>query len=241
MTTKISVVIAAFNEEKLLRRCLTSLQKQSYPKANYEIIVVDNGSNDKTFQIAKEYPIEVYRFTDLQGCGASRKFGVSKAKGSLIAITDADSVVPPDWLKKVDQALQVDGVVAVGGPAFPDKKNVFTRCLFLFYNFFFLINNFFGKPILWGFNMAVKRAAYDEIGGINEELSGSEDWEFLIRLKKRYGSKAIVYSQNLRVTTSTRKQSDVKVFLRYSKDGLRNYIDIFILNKIKSIPIFNVR
>ena len=241
MATKISVIIAAFNEEKLLGRCLTSLQKQSYPKKKYEIIVVDNGSKDKTFQIAKEHHVRVYPYTQLQGCGPSRKFGISKANGSIIAITDADSVAPSDWLEKIDQALRDDGVVAIGGVAIPDKKNIWTRSIFHFYNAFFLINNFFGKPIFWGFNMAVKRAAYDEVGGIKEDLLGSDDWELLIRLKKKNGRKAIIYSQNVTVTTSTRKQSDIKIFLRYTIDGMKNYIDLVILNRIKGLPVFNVR
>src|SRR3989344_3366601 len=95
----ISVVIPAYNEEKLIGRCVDSLQKQDYPKENYEIIVVDHRSNDKTSEIARLHGANVLRFTeDNATIGATRQFGSENAKGEIFAYVDADSVPESDWL-----------------------------------------------------------------------------------------------------------------------------------------------
>src|SRR3989344_5752786 len=102
MSLKISVIIPAFNEEKLLGECLESLQKQTLAKDEYEVIVIDNGSTDKTSAIAKSMGVSVYYYIKERGPGAARAFGVTKAKGSILAFTDADTTVTPTWLETID-------------------------------------------------------------------------------------------------------------------------------------------
>ena len=241
MDIKISVIIAAYNEEKLLGRCLESLQNQSYPKNQYEIIVIDNGSSDDTFKIAKDYGTRVYTYTEIQGCGASRNFGVTKANGTIIAVSDADSLLPSDWLVKIDQSMQNDKIIAVGGPAVPDEKTVWIAGVFQFYDTFFILNHLFGKPILWGFNIAIRKFAYDKVGGIDHTLLGSDDWDLVMRLSKKFGPRRIRYIRDMKVITSTRKQADAKVFWQYAIDGVKNYYAVVILRKPRSVPVFNVR
>jgi glycosyltransferase involved in cell wall biosynthesis len=92
-----SVVIPAFNEEQDIEASLSSLTHQSYPRDRYEIIVVDNGSTDRTPEIASAYADLVLRKPD-GNVGAIRNFGIASASGAVIICTDADCVAPPDWV-----------------------------------------------------------------------------------------------------------------------------------------------
>ena len=94
-----SVVIPAFNEKQDIEASLSSLVNQSYPRARYEIILVDNGSTDRTPEIASAYADLILSKPD-GNVGAVRNFGIASASGSVIICTDADCVVTPDWNRR---------------------------------------------------------------------------------------------------------------------------------------------
>jgi len=241
MRPKISVIIVALNEAKLLPRCLRALQNQSYPQENYEVILVDNGSTDQTVAIAKEFGVHVYSYTQIQGCGAARKYGALQAKGSILAFTDADCMVSFNWLSQIDEALQDSKLSFVAGKAVPDKKTTAMNIVFTIYDTFYSLHHRLGKPLVWGFNMAVKKDAYDTIKGVNSSLLSSDDWDLAFRLQRRFGKKSLRYMRDLQVTTSTRKQDNPKILFRYTADSVRNYIDYVIFGRTKAVPVFHVR
>lgn len=88
----VSVVIPAYNEERYLAACLTSLQKQTLK--NFETIVVDNNSTDKTAEIARRFGAKVVKELK-QGIIPARERGFREAKAEIIARTDADTIVAP--------------------------------------------------------------------------------------------------------------------------------------------------
>src|SRR5512137_80909 len=96
----ISVIIPTFNEEENIAQCLVSLSHQTIPRNEYEIIVVDGGSKDNTCEIARKYADVVFTQTSKK-VGGARNDGVMAAKGDIIATTDADCILPPDWIKRV--------------------------------------------------------------------------------------------------------------------------------------------
>lgn len=241
MKPKISVVIPALNEEKLLPFCLQSLLNQNYPRDQYEIIVVDNGSTDKTSQIAESFGVAIYKYNGINTCGATRQFGTTKTQAPIIAFTDADSKVPHDWLSTIDTLFKDQNLVSVGGKILPDKNNFFLFCIYTFYDIFYLVNQFFHKTILWGLNFAVRKSAFDKVGGFNITLASSEDWDLAIRLQKKFGRKSVYYAKNLPVYSSIRKQRSVSIFARYAWDGIRNYINVVLLGNTQSSDIVNVR
>jgi len=100
---KISVIIPAFNEEKYLPACLESLRKQSF--RDFEVIVVDNNSTDRTGEIARNYGFKVVE-EKRQGMIPARERGFREAKAQIIARTDADTVVTPNWLKVIDESFR---------------------------------------------------------------------------------------------------------------------------------------
>jgi glycosyltransferase involved in cell wall biosynthesis len=95
----ISVVIPAFNEEKRIERSLIALSNQTIPRDQYELIVVDGGSHDKTCQIAQDYADLVFVQESERVAGA-RNDGFLRSRHGLVATTDADSIVAPNWIEQ---------------------------------------------------------------------------------------------------------------------------------------------
>lgn len=241
MQYKISVIIPALNEEKLLARTLESLRKQTYPRSDFEIVVADNGSTDRTAEIARQFGANVYEYTDIKRCGATRQFGATKAKAPILAFTDADAVVPKDWLSTIDTLLKDPKLVCVGGKVIPDGNNFVVSSIFAFYNFFHLFSQRFYKTLLWGSNLAVRKDAYEKVGGYNTSISTSDDWDLVLRLQKKYGKESVIYSEKLRVYVSSRRQSNPKALFKYSWDGISNYINVVMLGRLKSSDLETVR
>jgi GT2 family glycosyltransferase len=111
---KVSVVVCAYNAASTLEECLTSLERLAYP--SYEIILVNDGSTDETVAIARRHPL--VRRVDVPngGLGAARNVGLSEATGEIVAYTDADVRVDPDWLTFLVQPFLRSDAVGVGGP-----------------------------------------------------------------------------------------------------------------------------
>jgi glycosyltransferase involved in cell wall biosynthesis len=116
----ISVVICAYNAERTMDACLASLRALHYP--NYEVIVVNDGSTDRTLEIAQRYPGVRIFSQENRGLSAARNLGLEHAGGQIVAYTDSDCVVDPDWLTYLAYKFVHGGFVAVGGPNLPPPE-----------------------------------------------------------------------------------------------------------------------
>jgi len=117
----VSVIVPTRNEEKVIADCLDSILKVNYPKNKFEVIVSDGKSTDKTREIVKKY--KKVKLLDNQGVNsaAGRNLGVKKAKGDIVAFTDADCTVAKNWLKALVKELDPNTVV--GGANLPPKND----------------------------------------------------------------------------------------------------------------------
>jgi O-antigen biosynthesis protein len=110
----VSVVVCSYNGAPTLDACLTSLQQLDYP--DYEIILVDDGSTDRTPEIAKDFPnVKTIRQKNM-GLSYARNVGMKAARGEVIAYTDSDCMADKDWLYYLIGTLEQGDFVAVGGP-----------------------------------------------------------------------------------------------------------------------------
>lgn len=211
----ITVVVPAFNEEKYLRHCLESLRKQNY-KSSYETIVVDNNSTDKTPQVAKEFGAKVIS-EKKQGYVFALKRGMDEAKGEIIAVTDADCEVAPNWLEEIAKVFKDKKIIGLTGncrlsspsKSFEDVSHIMFH--------FFLVGTFrMRKPNMNGLNCAIRRDVYKRIGGIDTRFTMSPDVDLGMRLKK-YGK--VVYLKDLIVSTSARRFENriFQALLEYGK------------------------
>lgn len=211
----ITVVVPAFNEEKYLRYCLESLRKQSY-RSNLEMIVVDNNSTDKTPQVAKEFGAEVIS-EKKQGYVFALKRGMDEAKGEIIAVTDADCEVAPNWLDKIAKAFRDKKIIGVTGNCrLSSSSKSFEDVSHIMFHFFLVGTFRMRKPNMNGLNCAIRRDIYKKIGGIDTRFTMSPDVDLGMRLKK-YGK--VVYLKDLIVTTSARRFENriFQALLEYGK------------------------
>jgi glycosyltransferase involved in cell wall biosynthesis len=111
----ISIIIPAYNEAATIRRCLSALSNQTVPRSSYELIVVDGNSSDSTREIAEEYADLVFIQNSERVPGA-RNDGFLRAKYDIVATTDADCVVAPDWIEQILHSFQNGDVVLAFGP-----------------------------------------------------------------------------------------------------------------------------
>jgi glycosyltransferase involved in cell wall biosynthesis len=125
---KVSVVVCTYNGGKTLRGCLDSLMELDYP--DYEVIVVNDGSNDNTAEICAEFPQVVYQHQRNQGLSVARNVGAGLAGGEIVAYTDDDCVADEHWLRYLVQAMRDQQVEAIGGPNLtPESDGWIARCV----------------------------------------------------------------------------------------------------------------
>ena len=213
---KISVVISAYNEEKSLPKCLDAITNQTFLKADYEIVVVDNNSKDKTVEIAKSYGARVIK-EEKQGNTYAVSAGFNNAEGQIIASTDSDTIVSHNWLEVIYKAFEDKQVVGATGNAYIHSKNtVFDLFSEKFYEYFIKFNFLIGKVHFSGFNFAVRKSAFDQIGGIDEKFIMSPDVDLGLRMNK-IGK--VVFLNDMNVTTSFRRWKDnpLDAFITYTK------------------------
>ena len=126
-TPMVSVVICAYNAERTMRACMESLAALDYP--NYEVIVVDDGSRDRTAEIAKDFPVRLIRQPN-KGLSVARNVGMYAARGEFVAYTDSDCVVDPHWLTLMVGAMLDNKFDACGGPNFaPHEESRTAACV----------------------------------------------------------------------------------------------------------------
>ena len=184
----ISVVIPAYNEERYIKKTLFSLQKQIYP--NFEVIVVDNQSTDHTASLALAHGARVI-YESRKGVAYARQAGFLVAQGSIIATTDADTVVPPDWLSRIaKQFSRTKRTVGLTGVYYFSSGSLVSQLIIR------MLWSWFGRAawefatiggrraFLIGSNCAVRKDAFMACGGFNTDLAALEDWDLGMRIRK---------------------------------------------------------
>src|SRR5436190_3112297 len=100
---QVSVVIPAYNEERWIGCALGSLGRQTHP--SFEVIVIDDGSTDRTGKIAAGFGVRLFR-TSHRGAGAARDYGAKAAEGAIVVFLDADDVYATDFLEQLTSPLE---------------------------------------------------------------------------------------------------------------------------------------
>lgn len=172
----VSIIIPTRNSERTLDGCLRSIKAQTYE--NIELIVVDNNSTDKTKEIAHKYTDKVFN------CGpersAQRNFGAAAAKGEYLLIHDSDIYFNIDSVRECVELIEKEKCDAVILPeesigiGFWAKVKAFERS-------FYVGNDDIEAARFF------KSDVYEKLGGYDDNLTGPEDWDLTIRLRKNGG------------------------------------------------------
>lgn len=102
---KISIIVPARNEEKHIAACLRSLKDQTYT-GDYEIVVIDNNSTDKTAEIARGFGLRVISATKERNVFYARQVGADATNGDIIVQADGDTLYPRHWLEKIAKKFE---------------------------------------------------------------------------------------------------------------------------------------
>jgi glycosyltransferase involved in cell wall biosynthesis len=222
----ISIIIPTYNEEKFIEITLKALDNQTIARENYEIIIVDGKSIDKTVKIAKKYADKII-MQKSNGIGGARNDGVKAAKYELIATTDADVLVPTYWLERILKKFEDKKFIAVCGPDEPIEKNVKSMVTYFMLNTIIRVMTLFNLYCLGGTSSAFRKQVFLTSGGYREDLPYCDDAELGFRLRK-IGK--IYYDKNNCVKISVRRmekngylntlltwlKGDLKLLLGYS-------------------------
>lgn len=122
----VSVIIPVYNDSERLKVCLDALERQTYPKTHFEVIVVDNGSSVDIASVVARFGQAVFACEGRTGSYAARNKGISLAKGEVLAFADSDCIPAPDWIEKgVANLLSIPNIGLLGGKiecVFLDQK-----------------------------------------------------------------------------------------------------------------------
>lgn len=189
---KISFIIPAYNEEDYIGDCLRSIFEETKGMAGeMEIIVVNNGSSDRTREVALSFwGVKVIDEVK-KGITHTRQAGFLASTGDLIANIDADGRLPRGWLKKVFSEFSKNkNLVALSGPHvhydLPKLSQISVRIFYYFGYITYLINYYLLKKsaMLQGGNFIVKREAMEKIGGYSLNFDYYEDTDIASRIYK---------------------------------------------------------
>jgi glycosyltransferase involved in cell wall biosynthesis len=198
----ISVIIPVFNKKDTLTACLESILADSY--RDKEIIVVDDNSTDGSRDVLGSFAkrgVIVIKLPRQQGVSSASNTGLARARGEIIVRTDADVVVPQNWLDSFAGHFQDPRVIAVGGATHRclNKESIIARANSLFVAIvekLFHRSPIFGR--LSGANRAIRRTDLESVGGFSVEYPGCEDRDLFLRLK---GRGSIIFDPGICVKT----------------------------------------
>jgi len=197
---KVSVVVPTYQEAKGIDAFLSQFERQTLPRAEYEILIVDGESRDGTRERAAKRADRVIVQTS-PGIGGARNDGVRIANAEIIATTDADCRLPPDWLEHIVEDFRDPEVVAVCGPDGPFDGGRKARFIYFFVRGIIRLAALAGLYGTGGTNSAFRKDAFLEIGGYRN-LPHSDDVDVGIRIKTKG---RIVYDPRLYVELSVRR------------------------------------
>jgi len=226
----LSVVVPAYNEEQRIGHCLKVLTTQQTQRP-FEIIVVDNGSKDKTAEIAKNYKVTVCK-EKKKGYGEAARTGVRLAKAPIIALTDADTIPNPHWIDHILDAYDRDpSMVALGGPFEYYDGPMFLRTIVRTAN---ALYPRLCTPSLCGMNMSFRKIAYTAVGGYAKGVNLQADSNLGLRLMK-YGRVGFL-PKNI-VRSSARRHATLKRFIVESSIRTINFIMFLLTGR----PVFRAQ
>ncbi len=179
----VSIVIPALNKERFVGHCLQSLALQDFPKDSFEVVFVDNGSTDRTLEVARSFSSSL-NLTVLRKPGvwvsAVRNFGAAAARGDILIFLDCDCAVPPQWLKTATNLLARDGAGVLGAHfRVPEESSWVAR------SWYEGMDAERQGDLAWvpGCDMIMTRATFERIGGFDESIQTNEDCELCERVR----------------------------------------------------------
>ncbi|WP_114782319.1 glycosyltransferase [Botryobacter ruber] len=240
---RVSILIAARNEEKTIRRCLQAIEKLDYPKEKIEVLIGDDASTDATRAVVEAFIQDKPNYT----CISIREtIGLARGKANVLAhlakkattnfyfCTDADIAVPPQWIRTMLAQVQentgiVTGVTTITG------KSLFARLQQVDWVYalgLMQVISDMGRPVsTMGNNMLITREAYEAVGGFeNLEFSVTEDVVIFKHVLKEGFDFSNIYDRN--VLAWSLPAGTLKNFLHQRRRWMRGSMQLPLYMKL---------
>lgn len=236
MATRFSIVIPALNEEKFLPKLLDSLVHQT--QKDFEVVVVDGSSKDKTVAIAKSYAKKLPKLQVIVSKKASlplqRNMGAKATNAPWLIFVDADSVLFPNFIERISEYIREEKPSFFTTWLRPDSEKSADANIALLGNLMLNVSLTMHRPLASGPLTVVTRTAFDRVGGYNEAHAYNEDVDFSLRVSKAHYTLRILpetlYVWSLR---RLRRQGTLKVIQQY----IVSAFPILVFNKpLKHMP-----
>jgi len=214
----ISVIIPAYNAERTILQTIKSVQEQTF--SDFEIIVINDGSKDKTAEIVQGIKDDRIRyfFYENGGVCTARNRGIYHATGEFIAFLDADDLWTPDKLKLQLNLLKQhpEAGVAYSWTCFMDMDEQGKVSSFLPSPAYSFSGNVYPRLLVSDFvhsgsNTLVRREAIESVGGFDQSCAGCADWDYWLRLSKHWSFVVVPKHQILYRRASGSMSSKVEV------------------------------
>lgn len=198
-----SVIIPAYNAVRTLEKCLVSLSNQSLSNEDYEVIVVDDGSTDRTPDIIKRFPVK-YFWQPNQGPASARNNGAREAHGDIILFTDADCVPQHSWIEEMVKPFNDQKIIAVKGAYKTDQKSLTARFAQIeFEERFEMLKRADSIDMVDTYSAGFRKSVFLSLGGFDPSfpVANNEDTDLSYKMSKAgyrmvFNPQAIVYHLN---------------------------------------------
>ncbi len=180
---RFSIIIPAKNEERVIGRCLQHIADLDFRADDFEVILADNGSTDRTLEIFRSWSDRL-NLSAVERPGVSiaalRNAAAAISRGALLGFLDADCLVPRNWLKDAEDFLDAaDARIAGAHFRIPEDSTWVARCWFDDEH-----SSAGETSYVPSGDLLVSRSTFDRIGGFDESLQTNEDYEFCQRAKR---------------------------------------------------------
>ena len=219
----ISIIIPTYNEEKYLPQLLESIKKQDFK--DYEVIVADNKSKDKTREIAIKYGCKV---VDGGMPGVGRNNGAKSAKNEILLFLDSDVILPSGFLRENVKYFLDSDLVSAAVWSRPLSNKIIDETLFFSANIFLYVIKHF-KPHGSGFCIFSLKKVFDIVEGFDENIRVGEDVDYLVRTHK-YGKFDLINKKKIYVSV---RRLDKEGRINYALKLFKTTFYDFIGKKIK--------
>lgn len=258
-TVQITVIIPARNESANITKCLDALMYQDYPTAFWEVIIVNDFSDDNTTELVKQHPLSNLRLIDMSEAlqvgmantpkKAAIRAGISMAAGTLILTTDADCIPGKKWISTMAGYYRNGFTKMIVGPVtFSHIGGILSafQCLdFLALQAITAASHALGMHVMCnGANLAYTRSAFEEVGGFDskDQLASGDDMLLLQKFRNRFPDD-IVYAKNKDAIVRTHPETTLKKFIsqriRWASKA-RYYKSYFLFLVLLLVLVFNI-
>jgi len=257
--TVISVIVAARNEAENIEALIRSLQLQTYPSSLFEVIIVDDHSTDQTATIVQSFSnsniqlISLHKYINEGPINSYKKkaieIGIAQSKGTLIVTTDADCIVPVNWLKTIANLFEKEEPKLIVMPVVIKNNNRFIE---IFQSLDFMaLQGITGAAVnknihsmCNGANLAYTKEVFREINGFEniDHIASGDDMLLMHKIASLYPSQ-ISYLGSSEVIVETNSIKSIKDFLnqriRWASKA-NKYNDKSIFPVLLLVYLFNI-